>query len=167
MARKDALYARWQWAAAFEAIDRAIALDPSRASLQLHKAELYIVTGRVAEALQQISKYNTMAGSPNSTSLLMACHAHVHLAQYEEAISECERAVAGYRYDWVYLDLIAAYAATGDMTRAKAAKAQLMNIEPGFTISRLKAKELSDNPVWIEQINTRFIPGWRKAGVPE
>jgi len=166
-ARVEALYARWQWAAAFEAIDRAIALDPSRIKLQLYKGELFIVTGRVAEGLQQISKYNTMAGSPDSTSLLMACHAHVHLGQYEEAISECERAVAGYRYDWVYLDLMAAYAATGDMTRAKAAKAQLMNIEPGFTISRFQAKQLSDNPVWIEQINTRFIPGWRKAGVPE
>ena len=165
--RSDALYARWQWAAAFDAVDRAIALDPSRTGLLVQKSELYIVTGRATEALQLISKYNTMSVAPTSASRLLACHAHVHLGQYEEAIAECERAVAGSNNYWTYLDLAASYAETGDMARAQAAKEQLMKIVPEFTISRLQAMGISDNPVWIEQINTRFIPGLRKVGVPE
>ena len=133
----------------------------------MQKSELYIVTGRATEALQLISKYNTMSVAPTSASRLLACHAHVHLGQYEEAIAECERAVAGSNNYWTYLDLAASYAETGDMARARAAKEQLMKIVPEFTISRLQAMGISDNPVWIEQINTRFIPGLRKVGVPE
>lgn len=38
---------------------------------------------------------------------------------------------------------------------------------PDFTIARLVAKQFSNNPVWIEEIRTRFIPGLRKAGVPD
>ena len=31
----------------------------------------------------------------------------------------------------------------------------------------LLAKQFSNNPVWNEEIRTRFVPGWRKAGLPE
>jgi hypothetical protein len=38
---------------------------------------------------------------------------------------------------------------------------------PDLTISRLEAKQFSNNPVWNQEIRTHFIPGLRKAGVPE
>jgi tetratricopeptide (TPR) repeat protein len=164
-ARSQALGLQWQWQAAAEAIDRGLALDPSRFGLQ--RSWLYIVTGRSAEALQAITTRNAALGVPDSSFLLFACHAHVHLAHYDEAIAECERAVAGDNDYWVYLDLTAAYAQTGDMVKAAAAKAQLMRRVPDLTIARLEAKQFSNHPVWIEEIRTHFIPGLRKAGVPE
>ena len=166
-ARAQALWLQWQWQAAFEANDRSLALDPSRFNSLLTRSLLYIASGRSAEALQVIDKRNAMVGAPDSNFLFIACHAHVHLGRYAEAINECERAVADNNDYWVYLDLTAAYAQSGDMARAAAAKTQLMKRVPDFTISRLEAKQFSNNPIWVEEIRTRFNPGLRKAGVPE
>jgi len=47
------------------------------------------------------------------------------------------------------------------------AQAQLLKQVPDFTISRLEAKQFSNNRVWIDEIRTHFITGLRKAGVPE
>jgi TolB-like protein len=163
-ARADALQNQWQWQAESEAYDRAAALDPSRFN---SRAGLYILSGRSAEALRQIEKRNALEGGPDSATLFGACHAYIHLGRYEEALSQCERAVASDNFYWLYLDLIAAYAETGDMARAAAAKDQLLKRVPDFTISRLLAKQFSNNPVWSEEIRTRFVPGWRKAGLPE
>ena len=125
------------------------------------------MSGRSAEALQTIAARNVKAGVSDSSVLFLACHAHVHVARYDEAITECERAVVDNNDYWVYIDLTAAYAETGDMTRAAAAKAQLMRRAPDFTISRLEAKQFSNNPTWVQEIRTHFIPGLRKAGVAE
>jgi adenylate cyclase len=164
-ARAEALGLQWQWQAALEASDRAATLDPSRFSLG--RSWLYVMSGRSAEALQTIAARNEKAGVTDSSFLFLACHAHVHLARYDEAITECERAVVDNNDYWVYLDLTAAYAQTGDMTRAAAAKAQLMRRVPDFTISRLEAKQFSNNPTWVHEIGTHFIPGLRRAGVPQ
>ena len=158
---------QWQWQAAFEANDRSLALDPSRFNSLLTRSLLYITSGRSAEALQVIEKRNAMVGAPDSNFLFIACHAHVHLGRYAEAISECERAVADNNDYWVYLDLTAAYAQTDDMARAAAAKTQLMKRVPDFTIARLEAKQFSNNPTWQREIRDNFISGLRKAGVPE
>jgi adenylate cyclase len=164
LARADALINQWRWEAAAEALDRVQALDPSRF---LSRSGLHILSGRSAEALQRIEKRNAMVGVPTSDLLFAACHAHIHLGQYEKGISECERAVAGDNFYWVYLDLTAAYAQTGDMARAAAAKTKLMQRVPDFTISRLEAKQFSNNPTWQREIRENFISGLRKAGVPE
>jgi adenylate cyclase len=166
-ARASALAYQWQWQAAFEANDRALALDPTQFRLQLQRSMLYYLTGRAAEALREISKRNAALGAQDSNFLFFACHAHIHLGQYKEALAECGRAVADDNNYLVYFDLAAAYAQTGDMARAAEAKAQLMKRVPDFTISRFEAKQFSNNPIWVEEVRTRFIPGLRKAGVPK
>jgi tetratricopeptide (TPR) repeat protein len=163
-ARERALVDQWQWDGAFEADDRARGLDPSRF---WSRAVLYILSGRSDEALREIAQRNAMVGASDSALLATACHAHIHLGQYEQALGECGRAVANNNFYWVQLDLVVAYVQTGDMVRARAAKAELMKVVPDFTISRLEAKQFSNNPIWIEEIRTRFIPGLRKAGVPD
>jgi class 3 adenylate cyclase/TolB-like protein/tetratricopeptide (TPR) repeat protein len=163
-ARAQALADQWQWEGAFEANDRARGLDPSRF---WSKAVLYILSGRSDQALHEIAQRNAMVGAPDSQLLFTACHAHLHLGQYDQALGECGRAVAADNSYGVQLDLVVAYAQTGDMVRAKAAKTDLMKRVPDFTIARLETKQFSNNPIWIEEIRTRFIPGLRKAGVPD
>jgi tetratricopeptide (TPR) repeat protein len=150
--------------AALEANDRAVALDPSRFSMQ--RSWLYVMSGQSEKALAEMAQRNARAGGVD-TDLFLWCHVKVHLARYGEAIADCERAVASDNDYWIYLDLTAAYAETGDMTRAAAARAELMKRVPDFTLSRFDAKRFATHPVWIEEIRTRFIPGLRKAGVPE
>jgi class 3 adenylate cyclase/TolB-like protein len=163
-ARKWALTWQWQWRAAFEASDRAAALDPSSF---LAPIPLLILSGRSADALKALAERNKNVGVPDNVYLFQECHANIHLGRYRDAIDACERAVATDNGYWLYIDLTAAYAQLGDLTRAADAKAQLLKAAPDFTISRLEAKKFSDNPVWIEEIRTHFIAGLRKAGVPE
>ena len=164
-ARAGALLDQWQWQAAGEAFARVQALDPSRFAQQ--HIGLLILSGRSADALQAISRRDAMLGTRDPSYLFPECHAHIHLGQYAEGLAACERAVAADNQYWVYVDLTAAYAQTGDSARAAAAKAQLMKRAPDFTISRLEAKRFSNHPVWVEEIRTHFITGLRKAGVPE
>ena len=68
---------------------------------------------------------------------------------------------------FVWVDLTAAYAQTGDMTKAAAAKAELLRRVPDFSISRFERKQFSNNPIWVKGVREHFVPGWRKAGLPE
>jgi class 3 adenylate cyclase/tetratricopeptide (TPR) repeat protein len=163
-ARQVALEAQWRWEAALEANARGQALDPSRFNEPIL---LLILAGRPQEALEPIARRNARLGKDDPNSLFAACNALLSLGRYQEALRKCERAVAEGADYWSYLNLVAVYAHTGDMARATEAKEQLMRNVPDFTISRFLAKRFSDSATWNESLRTHFIPGWRKAGVPE
>ena len=163
-ARAEALAVQSQWQAAFEASDRALALDPSRF---LSRAGLYIRIGKVGRSLaadRQAQHYGGHARIGPAVLILPCACAPRSIRTGHRRLRARGRQDNFY---WVYLDLVAAYAQTGDMARAEAAKAQLLKRAPDFTISRLLAKQFSSDPVWNEEIRTRFVPGWRKAGLPD
>ena len=63
------------------------------------------------------------------------CHAHTHLAQWEQAIEWCQKSIATDAGTWFpYVDLAAASAWLGHDTEAKAAIAGLLKVYPGFTV---------------------------------
>ena len=163
--RAAALENQWRYDAAFEALDRAQALSPTQ--FRSRRAELLIVTGRSREALQVLDERASIMGTMDTSFHQLACDAHVHLGNYELAIGECERAAAGDNGYQNWMRLTAAYAQTGDMTKAAAAKAELLRSMPTFTISRFEARQFSNNPIWVKEVREHLIPGWRKAGVPE
>jgi TolB-like protein len=163
--RTVTLLNQWRYDAAFEANDRARSLDPTR--FFFIRIALFILTGRSEEALKVVDARASMLGRMDPEFRGIACHAHLHLGHYERAIAECERAAASDNSHLIWIDLTAAYAQTGDMTKAAAAKAELLRRVPTFTMSRFEAKQFSNNPQWQQEIRTHFIPGLRKAGVPE
>ena len=165
LARAIALQNQWRYDAAFEALDRARSLSPTQ--FFARRAELLIVTGRSREALQVIDERASMFGTMDTVFRGLACDAHVHLGNYERALGECERAAAGDDGYQIWMRLTAAYAQTGDMTKAAAAKTELLRSMPTFTISRFEARQFSNNPIWVKEVREHLIPGWRKAGVPE
>ena len=67
----------------------------------------------------------------------------------------------------IYSHLTAAYAQRGDMARSGAAKAQLLRISPQISIAQIKSYRLSDNPIYLQQVETQYLTGLRKAGIPE
>jgi tetratricopeptide (TPR) repeat protein len=165
-ARAAALATQWQWAAALDAIDRAVALDPTRARFRLHRSFLYYMSGRPQDALQEIGR-SIAAGATDGEYLFYACHAYLHLGQYREALDACRRSAAGNNTYWLYFDLAVAHARNGDLPAARAAAVELMRRVPDFTIARFEAKRFSDDPVWTEQVRSQFLPALREAGVPE
>jgi len=85
------------------------------------------------------------------------------LAQWEQAIEWCNKAIAGAPALWYALvNLAAANAWTGRDADAKGAVAELLKLKPGFTVQQYVniRKGKSGNPTYQRE-------GLRKAGLPE
>jgi class 3 adenylate cyclase/TolB-like protein len=169
LARATALRNQWRWNEALEALSETLRIDPGRTDVYLDRAFIMGLTGRFAEGLEQFDK--SIAVDPRQAadgSLLRGrCRLHLFLGHYDEAITACERAAALENLWPTYLYLTAAYAQKDQMTKASVAKSQLLKFQPGFTIARLKALRLTDNPVYWQQAEAHIFPGLRKAGIPE
>lgn len=100
-------------------------------------------------------------------ALRQACHSHLLLGRYDEAIESCEKSAAQDETWLVHVYLTAAYTQKGDVVRAAAAKSRLLLRKPGLTMARLKELRHSDHPLYREQFESHIAAGLRKAGLPE
>jgi len=55
----------------------------------------------------------------------------------------------------------------GDMAKTVLAKADLLQRQPQMSIAYVKALRLSDNSIFLQQLDDHVYPGLRKAGIPE
>jgi len=164
--RTRALGVARRWNAAIEASDQTIRLDPYYPRNYTAKASLLIAVGRPADALSLAER--AMAMNPSSAhSLRVACDAHLLLGHDDEAIAACERAAGLIDFWDVHLSLAAAYANKGDMGAAARARAQVLKVVPGYTVSQLRASSDSDVPEYLRLLEKYVLPGLRKAGFPE
>ncbi len=91
-------------------------------------------------------------------------HAYYMLKRYTESIPplrECAARQSIFRIG--HLWLAAAYAQSGEIANAKAAAAEVLRIEPGFTIDRWKCTAVYRDPSDAEHL----FDGLRKAGLRE
>jgi adenylate cyclase len=169
VARAWALQMQWRWDAALEATAEAIRIEP-HSFLPLHtRAWILSMTGRADEAVVLLDKAIALEPRAASSPDLRhnQCYALLLLGQFDKAIAPCEQSVAVGDDWWPNMFLTAAYAQTGDRAKAAVSKAELLRRRPGFSIAQFNALGLSDNPVFLQQNETNFIPGLRKAGIPE
>jgi tetratricopeptide (TPR) repeat protein len=97
----------------------------------------------------------------------LKCAGYLLIGSYNEAIAACERSLA-LEDDWLaHMDLVAAYAQKGDMAKTVLAKADLLQGQPQMSIAHVKALRLSDNSIFLQQLEDHVYPGLRKAGIPE
>jgi tetratricopeptide (TPR) repeat protein len=97
------------------------------------------------------------------------CLLHSHLAQWEQAVEPCRRAIQAIPSLWYpYVFLIAAYAFLGRDAEAKAESAKLLKLNPHFNIKGFVsfASTFTDNVIFNQQI-ARMAEGLRKTGLPE
>ena len=157
--------------AALEANARDLKLDPIRATPVSTRAFLMLLTGHASEALELTNQ--ALARDPQDAGELAdvlsnRCNVALLLGRYAEAIDACEKSVA--QDDWWSLHawLLAAYTQQGDSGKAAAEKATLLKMRPWYSIA--EDKELlqeSNDPTYLQQIETHFYTGLRKAGIPE
>jgi adenylate cyclase len=83
------------------------------------------------------------------------------------AIPACERGMVSNDTWIVHATLAAAYALSGDTGKAAEARAKLLKLVPGFTVARYEARRVNPTPEGIAMDQRHFIPGLRKAGVPD
>lgn len=156
-----------RWDAALEAASRATKLDPLDSDDQLQEARIRVLMGRPSEAVTLAER--VLKRNPASVNSVMrtTCKAHVLAGEGVAAVPACEKAAVLYNDAATLLDLIAAYAESGDLAKAGDAKAQLLRIAPGFSIEQLRRKRDSDHPDYLALAERNLYPALRRAGIAE
>jgi hypothetical protein len=96
------------------------------------------------------------------------CYLYSHLAQWEQSIEWCEKALANNVKEkaGALAALAVANAWAGHDRGAKQAVAELREADPNFTVQTVAGVHQSDDPTFIAQ-QARIVEGLRKAGLPE
>ena len=96
------------------------------------------------------------------------CYLHNNLAQWEQAIEWCEKALANNVKERgnALAALAVANAWAGHDKEAKDAVAELRKVDPALTVKTMAGWHPSDDPTFKAQF-ARYLEGLRKAGVPE
>ncbi|TWB95985.1 TolB-like protein [Bradyrhizobium macuxiense] len=93
--------------------------------------------------------------------------AKLHLGADAEAVSWLRRSIeANPTYPLAHFSLAAALGLLGALDEARTAAKAGLALNPGFTIRRLRAAKISDNPIYLSG-QERLCEGMRIAGVPE
>jgi tetratricopeptide (TPR) repeat protein len=167
-ARADALGWLARWEEAIAANEKAQSLAPTEPGIWDNAAWLRYAMGRPAESLAIARRIIAIDPPGEGVDWYYVCRGNLMLGQYKDAVPACETAAALDARSWQnQLQLLAAYAQNGDTARAAVVKAQLLALQPGYTIAVDRARLFSDHPEFLKQVETHLYPGLRKAGIPE
>lgn len=170
--RTMALYYNNRLEESLAATAEMLRIEPNHVIARLWRGPPLIRLGRSEEALAELNQGIALDPSgPNIAAFLrQKCKAHSYLGQYERAIPICEKSATDERFVYPFAYLAADYAQLGEMDKAAAAKARLLQLDPRYTIASVRSAlslNVPPNPDWLRQAETYFIPGLRKAGIPE
>ena len=182
-----------QWRPALMEAETAIANDRSNANAYAAAGYYKMHVGRSRDGLADIETAFRL--SPHDweapTWQTHLCHLRAHLAQWEQAIEQCEKAVASSPWSkhtygqgvgvqnqimdssgdiGPLIGLAAAYAWAGRDTEAKETAAKLLKFDPVYYPYRISWVQMysdaHDDPTFKAEM-ARIIEGLRKAGVPD
>lgn len=148
--------------------DAAIVANRNFAAAYALKGHVSLLSGKAHAAIP--SEIEAIRISPRDPLVnvwyYFVCHAHTHMAQWEEAIAWCNKCVALSPFWQAYIDLAAAYAWTGRAYEAKAAVSELLKLMPGYTVKKWATAGWSNHPRFLEEYQL-IVEGLRKAGLQE
>jgi tetratricopeptide (TPR) repeat protein len=107
-----------RWDEALSANARAQALESSNSGFVLDRAYIMIYTGQPGEALTLAEQALAMDPTREEWPLHYMCHTNLLLGRYDDAVATCARAAALNNWWLNQLYLCAAYAQTGDLSKA-------------------------------------------------
>jgi adenylate cyclase len=142
--------------------ERAISLNPNFTDYQFGHGLVF--AGQAARAIEEIQVNLRLDPFQNAARLGYMGHAYYMLKRYAEAVPplrECAARMPNLRI--VHLWQTAACAQLAQFTEVRSAMAEVLRIEPGFTIDRWKCTAPYKNPDDAEHL----FDGLRKAGLPE
>jgi TolB-like protein/class 3 adenylate cyclase len=162
-------FAKRQWPQAVAEADAAVADNPNNAEAHAARSYQKLYLGHAEDGFSGLETAFRLSPRDPEVPLwqLNSCTLHNYLAQWEQAIEWCQKAVASAPenlYAWVLL--AAANAWAGHDKEAREAVAQLQKVYPGFTVQKYVSTHFSDDPTYNAQ-RARIYEGLRKAGMPE
>jgi adenylate cyclase len=155
------LFKRQHDAAILE-FERAFALNPNFTD---HRYALALVhVGEPARAIEVLEAIIRLDPFPPSQTFGQMGFANYMLKRYGDAVHWCREQISRQPIaHWPYVELACAYAQLGQLEEARAAAAEVLRINSGFTIESAKRILVYKDPKDLEH----YIDGMRKAGLPE
>jgi tetratricopeptide (TPR) repeat protein len=141
--------------------ERALALNPNDVTVITARASWLTRIGRVSEALAELDKALRRDPFPPNWYWEVCSLALLRARRFAETI-ECVKRMTQ-KFSWSHADLAACYAHLGQMDEARAEAAEVLRMQPNFTISWLLKEEPDKNPADAEPL----VQGMRLAGLPE
>jgi TolB-like protein/class 3 adenylate cyclase/Tfp pilus assembly protein PilF len=143
---------------------RAIALDPNYADGYMILSHILIYAGEAEEGVAVAIEGMPLDPDSMYHSLMHLADGQRLLGQHEEAIENLKKSVE-LRSNFVpgYVWLASTYGSLGRQVEAESAAAQVLRLQPGFSISAYGGKV----PYRDEAALAQFREGLRAAGLPE
>jgi adenylate cyclase len=163
------LWFRHDWEGTRRANETRLSLEPRNPFAYNNLAFTYTVNGEAKRAIELLTQaINLDPKHPHEVVLSNMGVAYFMLGDNDAAIEWLQKSLEvnpGLNYTYPYLAM--AYALKGQDANARAIVADYRRLEPGATLSGW-VKDASSYPAaqkeWIEN---KFVPAWRKAGLPE
>jgi TolB-like protein/Flp pilus assembly protein TadD len=149
--------------------EQALALDRNSASSHAATGLAKFFMGQAAETEGHILE--ALRLSPRDITAYQWMHfvgsAKIQVGADDEAVSWLQRSIdANRNFPHTHFILAAALGLVGALDEARTAAKAGLALNPNFTIRRLRATQLSDNPTYLAG-RERVCEGMRLAGVPE
>ena len=144
--------------------EKAVSLDPNSAYAYHALGSALDWAGRSEEAIPLIQKSLRLSPIPvDSTTLSRLGSAYAHVGRYEEAVATFKKALHLYGPDHLmsHLALATTYAKMGREKEARAEAAEVMRIDPKFSVeSRARSTPIRDQKTIDD-----YVSAMRKAGL--
>jgi adenylate cyclase len=157
------LLSKRQHDAAILEFERAFALNPNFTDFRYALALVYV--GEPARAIEVLEAIIRLDRFPPPGTFNAMGFANYMRKRYGDAVHWCRECISRQPItQWPHVTLACAYAQLGQLEEAGAAVAEVLRVNPGFTIESLKRNILVyKDPKDLEH----YVDGMRKAGLPE
>jgi tetratricopeptide (TPR) repeat protein len=153
-----------QYDAAIVEGERAVAMAPNSAYVHAYLAFSLECAGRPEEALSLFEKAMRLSPISDSTNVAMLGYCYFDMGHYEKAISAFKRFLNLSPGELTTLaSLAAAYSILGREEKARVAAAEVLRIDPKYSVEAQRKKSLYKNPEDVK----RLYDAQLKAGLPE
>ena len=151
-----------QYEKAIAEAERAVALNPNGADAHAHLGKTLNYVGRRQEAIALLKKAIRINPIPPNWYLFMLGQSYSFTGQYGEAIAMYKTVLQRNPDDLsALIGLAAVYSASGREEKARAAAAEVLRIEPKFSLERSAEESMYKNQADTE----RMIDSLRRAGL--
>jgi adenylate cyclase len=151
-----------QYEKAIAEAERAVALNPNGADAHAHLGKTLNYVGRWQEAIALLKKAIRINPIPPNWYLFMLGQSYSFVGQYGEAIAMYKTVLQRNPDDFsALIGLAAVYGASGREEKARAAVAEILRIEPKFSLERAAEESMYKNQADTE----RMIDSLRRAGL--